>query len=129
VLGVEKATIVRLRGHVSLSQSVGTALDGFRGAIGYAQATPEAFAAGTGSLRSPLLDADWDGWMWHTFFDIRTPGATIGGEGSVWRQAVDSKAMRKVQAGDTSFVIVETVETGTASVRFEFDSRELLKLS
>ncbi len=132
-LVVAKATLVRLRGHLRLTMSTtNAALAGFRGAFGVAIATAEAFAAGTGSLRAPLSDSDWDGWWFHSFFDIRTITSTIAdgvnAVGVIVDMPLDTKSMRKWELGDTVFASIETVEEGTASMRFQMDSRMLVKL-
>ncbi len=69
-------TLVRIRGEVlSRLRSATTALDGFRVAYGIGLATNEAFSVGNTALPGPITDADWDGWIWHTFgFIFSDPG-------------------------------------------------------
>ena len=129
LVAIGRATLVRFRGFLSLIQSAGTALDGFTGAVGIGVTTSEAFAVGTSAVRLPETDADWDGWLWHTFFDTRVPGATAGGEGFVVRMQMDSKAMRKLTQDDVVFGAIEVGEVGTGVLSWQFNSRMLLKLS
>ncbi len=54
-----------------------------------------------GSFPGPIIDADWDGWMF-----LRQSGvAPVDSIGTV----MDVKAMRKIQSGDAFFMAAETV--------------------
>jgi len=130
----EAATIVRVRGTASfLLQSAAATAHGFAGAIGFGIVTSEAFAAGIASVPSPVADADWDGWNYHQFFDVRAITATIA-DGvnavSVYvRHAIDVKAMRKISSDDVYVGVIDVVEVGTATMVVNVDTRLLLKLS
>ena len=75
--------------------------DGFFGAVGIGIVTNQAFVAGVTSMPEPFDEVNWDGWMWHFFFDIRSVTATIGdgvNAASVSQLlTIDSKAMRKLE--------------------------------
>ena len=120
-------TIVRTRGVVGLTLTAGSQDDGFFGAIGFGLVAENAFAAGASSCPSAFLDADWDGWLWHTFFDIR--GWVTGLVPPHQSIVIDSKAMRKWEGDEmTLFGSTDVVETGVASLTVNADTRVLVKL-
>ena len=131
----EKATIVRIWGSLSAFLTTASAAgDGFHCAMGIGLVTDQAFAAGVASLPTPLDESDWDGWMYHRFFDVHTPFATLTESGVVngvtaIEFEVDTKAMRKWVENMTVVAVLDSVEQGTASMNVFFDSRMLLKLS
>ena len=126
---VEGLTLVRVRGHFGLTLNAATAVgDGYTGALGICLVTNSAFAAGITSLPTPLTELSWDGWLYHTFFDIRA-GLDVALQSNITRQIeVDSKAMRKVPVDMTIAAILEVVEQGTAQIEVTFNSRILVKL-
>ena len=129
---VGKVTIVRTRGGIGLTLTTAGAVgDGFFGAVGIGIVAVPAFTAGIASVPTPLIESDWDGWLWHQFFDIRSVTATIAdGVNAVgcrkWID-IDSKAMRIVEGDEVVFGVVEGVESGTAFMEFHADSRLLAK--
>ena len=123
-------TLIRIRGYFQIFLTSATAvLDGFSGALGIGIVTAEAFAIGITAMPDPVADADWDGWLFHHFFDVRSARATFdaGDLSAAQRLVVDSKAMRVLREGDTVFMAIETTEGGTAAGTSVFDSRMLLK--
>jgi len=133
VLGNEaKVTIVRIRGMASLFMQTATATgDGFNGAVGIGIVSAEAFAAGAASVPGPFTDSDWDGWMYHTFFNLNSSAGGLSAEGgqASQRLEIDSKAMRIFEDSETLFGAIEQVEEGTATAEFWANTRILLKLS
>ena len=128
-LGVEAAvTDIRLRGFAELLLSAGTALDGFRGALGIGYVSEEAFAIGITAIPTPVTDSDWGGWIWHQFFELHNPTATAGVESQL-RFNIDSKAMRKVTNNQLMVGVMEANETGVSSLTLHADTRVLSKLS
>ena len=128
-----KATIVRIRGQLSIYLSaVGAALDVDLFAFGIGLVSDQAFAAGAASVPDPFDDSSWDGWMYHRFGSVASEAAAIasGVEGMrVFRDTVDSKAMRKWGANQTVIAVLSVTEVGTAPViQVNFDSRMLIKL-
>ncbi len=84
-------------------------------------------------MPTPLTEIEWPGWLFYEFFDIRSNTATIADGvnafSSVARYQIDSKVMRKVDEGMILFGSFELVtELGTASVRFDAQTRLLFKL-
>ena len=129
-----EATIVRIRGLVHLTLTTTNVINGgFAGAAGIGIATAAAFAAGQGSLPSPITEVDWDGWMWHSFFDVRSVTGTIadGANAAAASQIVeiDGKAMRKFTTDMVVFGSAEmSDEVGVAQASFGADCRMLFKL-
>ena len=126
-------TLARVRGLCTFRLHTAAAAEqGFGGAFGIGIANVQAFGAGMASLISPLTGADWDGWLYHRFIDVRSVTGTISdgvNAGSVLNQfEVDSKAMRKLKEDDVIYAAVGVVEEGVAVMRWEFDSRILLLL-
>jgi len=122
-------TILRTRGLLALTMlTAGSLGDGFFGAFGIGIVTEQAFSIGITAMPAPVAEADWDGWLYHTFVDVRTglnPGANAS---SFQKLMVDSKAMRKINQGETIFAALEVVEVGVATLDAHFDSRVLVAL-
>jgi len=131
VPGANGLTLVRTRGSLSAglsSQDVVAA--GFHCAFGIGMITDDAFGAGV--FPDPLVEDNWDGWLYHRFFDLHALTATeADGSNAVsnfLRIEIDSKAMRKFVDGMTIFGALEVIEVGTAVMDVFFDSRMLFKL-
>jgi len=129
-----EGTLARIRGQAHIQVNTVSAIaSGFRGAIGIGVVNEDAFNAGIGALPGPVSDKEWDGWMFHTFFDVRSITATIadGVNASAVhvRIDIDTKAMRKWQFDQVLMGMIETdTEVGTAILRLDADSRALLLL-
>ena len=126
-----QVTIVRIRGLLHLTLDSGDAAGaGFAGAAGIALVNSDAFAAGAGSIPGPVGDANWDRWMWHSFFDVRSITGAASGANAVsqdQRIIIDSKSMRKWDPAETLVLMVEGVEATNAVLRINCDSRILAK--
>ena len=133
-------TLVRTRGQLTVSLNAAAAVgEGFSGAFGIGIVTDQAFAAGVASMPAPITDIDWNGWLYHHFFDLFSNTAISGGAAvdedfgnviaGVQRIEVDSKAMRKIGLNEVIFAVLQVVEQGTATMRAAFNSRILIKLS
>ncbi len=121
-------TMIRVRGLLNVSvQSASAAADGMLGAFGIGIFPTEATAvAGATSVKTPLTDMQWDGWLWHQFFsEIRE---TSAGNQHGRHYVIDSKAMRKLRLGDSIALVFEVIEIGTTIIQVTADSRILLKL-
>jgi len=127
----DQETLIRVRGMAHIFLELAGVGAGFLGALGIGIVGTDAFTAGIASLPGPQTDAHWDGWLWHTFFDVRTITATLADGGNSQTQSVripiDSKAMRKWDPADTLVIMLEVVETGASSLRINADTRLLLK--
>jgi len=134
LVGQQEATIVRIRGYLELLLITSDAAEGgFQGGFGIALTTAEAVAAGVAAVPGPVTDAEWDGWIVHRFFSIHTVTATIAdgvnARGVRFGVDIDSKAMRKMNDGQSLFAVLESTEDVNASLRMHFDSRVLVMLS
>ena len=136
----DKLTIVRTRGELTAFLNTASALDnGFACAVGIGIVTNAAFAIGATAVPDPIDDAEWDGWLYHRFFNLISPTAisntaitdadSVGIVSNVVRFEVDSKAMRKQDLEETLMAVVQAVEVGTATMSVQFNSRTLVMLS
>jgi len=132
-------TAIRIRGQLLFTLTVSAAVnEGFAGAFGIGLATLAAVTVGATAVPTPRIEADWDGWLYHQFFALRSGGAidgSVSGDhditnaaSAVLRIDVDTKAMRKLREEDSIYAIVDVVESGTCQMSADFDSRMLLKL-
>ena len=138
--GSDGITVIRLRGEMLVYLDTASALDeGFHGAVGVGIFTDAAVAVGVTAVNLPITDEGWDGWLWHNYFSLFSAGAisaagvsVSGGQSDALKAAirieVDSKAMRKIPVGMTMAVVLERLEVGTATARWNFNSRTLSKL-
>ena len=132
-INLGSVTIVRIRGMARVWLTTASALgEGFHGALGIGLVTTQAFNVGATAVPEPLGDMEWDGWMWHQFFDVFNGAATVADVGESFASEVnitiDSKAMRKFDEDMTLIAAFEAVEIGTATVNMALDSRLLVKL-
>jgi len=104
-------TICRIRGEILVAMtSFSAADDAFKFAFGIGVTTSEAFAAGVASLKLPLSDQTWEGWMWHSYGHVAASMLSAAGNfgpASVWRCPVDTKAMRKLEDNDILYCVGE----------------------
>ena len=126
-------TLVRLRGRFrALLQVVaGSIADSEIGAFGIGIATDQAFGVGVTAVKIPITDQGWDGWLYWQALQLFTASTTeeFGNAGSAFQDFdIDSKAMRKLNLGDTIYGVVELTRTGSATAKILFDTRVLLKL-
>ena len=126
-------TIMRTRGRVrSILTAAGSPGDGYRGAHGIAVVQDQAFGIGLTAVPNPLDEADWDGWLWHSFFDVCAVMGTIAdgvnAVGCISDIEIDSKAMRKWGSNQTIMGITQVVESGVAVLEVFADTRMLAKL-
>ncbi len=135
LLAETQVTLVRIRGDALLYLTAATATgDGFKGALGIAVVSNEAFTAGAAAIPDPrsVSESDWDGWIYHRFFHVNAVAGgspdPAGGSG-MQRIEIDSRAMRKWSNGYTIVGVLGTTEEGTAVGEFWADTRMLVKLS
>ena len=122
-------TLVRTRGFIHyFLNSAAAQGDGFFGAVGLGQTTAQAFAAGSASIPGPLTQAGWDGWFWHSYFDVRLAETGLFNSFAHQRIEIDSKAMRKVNSDLVIFGMTEVIESGTAVLEMHGDTRQLFKV-
>ena len=136
---VDSITLIRTRGELIMWCSAATAAgDGFHGAFGIAKATMAALVAGAASVPTPITEDTWDGWLYHRYFSLFSPGpvavATAAQEQlqnapniSSLRLEVDSKAMRKINVDESFYCALEVAVHGAGGMEWVFNSRILIK--
>ena len=133
-------TLVRTRGQfLAYLNSATGQNDGFAGAFGMCVVPENSFDAGVAAVPHPLDDGDWDGWYFHRFFTVRAAQVMNSGAASdidvlnpvtaAVRFEIDSKAMRKFEVSDVSIGVLDVDLAGTAVMQWNFNTRELVKLS
>jgi len=125
-------TIVRTRGLYMLELTSGDAIGaGYFGGVGICIVTDKALAIGATAVPGPFTEDAWDGWLWHSYFDVRMVTATIadgvnaGGVRMVI--PIDSKAMRIVHDDETIVGVTEVVESTNAALERQGSTRMLIK--
>jgi len=123
-------TVIRQRGELTAILSVATsALDGFSGAFGIGKATSAAVLGGIANVPTPITEQSWDGWLYWTPIQVISPiAAQFDNGATVFRQTVDTKAMRKLSEDEALYAAWEGTEVGTATMSLFWDSRVLAKL-
>ena len=132
VLANERLTLIRLRGHGFIHMDAGAALDSTVVGVGLIIVPDEAFAAGVGSVPTPLADMDAE-WVWHSVFALGPAVTATDDGGDLSRNVqfeIDSKAMRKFRTGQALCFVAETdVISGSPTVDVFMAARQLFKLS
>ena len=127
---VEGETIVRIRGSIAVCSDQSIALEEFSGALGVLVASDQAVAVGVGSLPTPYTDQDSDLWMLHQYFQYRTEVDAAGNDIQHGFNIFpfDSKAMRKMETGQTLCFIVEN-GSATAGMIYYLNFATLFKVA
>ncbi len=138
---VDGQTLIRTRGELLMWLRAPTVNsgDGFHGAFGIAKATTAAIVAGAASVPTPITEEAWDGWLYHRYFSLFSGGpiavATAAQEAlqtnnvtAALRIEVDSKAMRKQDANEGFYAVLQTVIHGDPEMEWAFNCRMLFKL-
>ncbi len=120
------ATIMRTRGLVAIQLDATAVDERALIAVGIIVVSDNALAAGTASVPAPFTDSS-DDWLWYDFMWVSS-----GAEGAVvsdflaQRTVIDSKAMRKVKAGENLALVVEVVvasdQGGSFDLQYGFRS-------
>ncbi len=115
-------TVLRTRGLLSIISDQEAADEEVNGAFGLAVVSEDAFAAGAGSVPSPIGDIGSDSWLvWLPW----THTIRNGQSETVSQFPIDSKAMRKFHA-DERVVVVLTNESTTFGLQFYLSIRQLV---
>jgi len=128
IQGTAGETIIRIRGRTSaVLLSATSDGDGFAGALGIGITSAAAITVGVGSVPTPITEASWDGWLWHSFVSAHSGlSAEVGGPGCGWELEIDSKAMRKLDDPAMSiYGALEFTEIGAATMSVFFNTRVL----
>ena len=130
--GEDGNTIIRLRGFVELNLTQAVTIgDGFAGALGIGIVSAAAFAVGVTAVPTPITEVEWEGWLWHQYFNLHSAVATAAMTGSagILRLMIDSKAMRKIDTEETIYAALEVTETGGGNMIVRLGTRMLIKLA
>ena len=102
-------TIVRTRGYIAVKSDQVAASENFTGAVGFLVASDQAVAAGVASLPTPYTDQDSDLYFVHQYFTggLRFSDVTGMGDRPWSIFEFDSKAMRKLDVGQTLCIVIE----------------------
>ena len=98
-------------------------------AAGICVVSQNAFGVGVTAVPDPIGDDAWDGWMWFWEGSLIVTDATdpeLQGGGTA-RIPIDNKSMRKMNETDTLIGVVGVVETGTATMIAQLETRVLEK--
>ncbi len=108
-------TAVRVRGEIFISSDQAAAVEPQIGAFGLIRVTDLALAAGIGSIPSPSVDADDDGWFVWQGFAQESALTTTAGLGGGQSYSIDSKAQRIVREGQVIAVVVDNASVTTGA--------------
>ncbi len=133
VPSLDGITLVRTRGYFRVVlDTVSAASSGFSGAFGIGLASLAAVTAGIASVPTPITEQEDELWLYWSAFSVSGVTATIAdgvnAQSVEHFMEIDSKAMRKFEAGMAMYAAVEVVEIGAASMFVWHDSRMLFKL-
>ena len=125
--GMEKPTIIRNRGELSVRPTSFASDAGIVGAYGMAIVSDQAAAIGITAIPGPFTEAEWDGWLvWHSFSMFLEFGDATGRFMADRAIIVDSKGMRKISDNETLVVVAES-QSGAFSISAPI--RTLFKLA
>ena len=126
-VAAQESTIIRVRGILSIRSDQAAATEAQLGAMGMIMVTDAAVGVGASAVPSPVTDSNNDGWfVWVPFGQDGDQGA--GGIGGAKSYVIDSKAMRKFDAGLQLVVVLEN-QHATAGLQFFSSFRVLVKLA
>ena len=126
-LALRPFTIVRIRGYWFVDSDQSAASEDYGAAIGCCVVSDQSVAIGVTAVPTPETDRGSDLWMLHeTMYGSFQFGTAVGFE-TLSGNAVDSKAMRKVEEGQDFILVVETPAT-VSSARIQTADRFLVKL-
>jgi len=104
----QSQTLIRTRGQIIIQSDQTATSEQPVGAVGMAVVSSQSVAVGVGSVPTPYTDQDSDLWVMHQYFATDLRFETAIGFQSVMRVfEFDSKAMRKMEDGQTLIFVVE----------------------
>jgi len=122
--GLVPATIVRVRGMVTIVSDQSAAPESIGGAFGMVVVKQTAATAGVASVPSPITEIVEDGWFVYAPYLGTARDSTSNYD---FRLDIDSKAMRKLQDGDAIALVGEN-GAGFSGVEISGILRLLFKL-
>lgn len=124
------STLARVRGlvHVSPANNPTVSVqETAYGAIGIIELEGQDDVTGTVEPWCPLFDSDAS-WLWHNYFTVRRTNGSNGAPDILdFQEHVDSAAMRKLEAGDSSlYLVIENDVSSDNFVEFWFGTRFII---
>ena len=121
-------TIIRTRGLFTFGSDQQAADEQFLGAIGIGVVSEQAFTVGVTAIPDPVVDAEWGGWLYHSFFANFSPFSSATGFDALGAQqlVIDSKAMRKI--GENERLVLMVTNAGGFGLQFTSSLRILTKV-
>jgi len=120
----EECTILRSRGSLLFPKNdPGSVVGIYEDQYAFGMGVTDIRSITQGVVPGPIIDADWDGWM----FLRQSAIGPISSEDT----RVDVKAMRKIKTGDALFFVAQSVnggDTATPAGLWIFDMRLLILL-
>ena len=124
---VDRVTVIRVRGQVSIIPEDFTADIEIIGAFGIMVVSNEAFAAGVTSIPEPFSNGDGDWMVWRSFsYRFEFGSGNSGFAFPDWYFEIDSKAMRKIGPNQ---VMVLIAESQAGAYQISVPVRTLIKLA
>ncbi len=119
-------TVVRIRGMLGWSSDNAAATEDQLGAFGIGVVSQQAQGVGITAIPHPGTDADWRGWMYHTYFNSQTQFLSSVGLmfDKMHSIVIDTKAMRKV--GDAERLVMVVENTGASHGITFFNAERIL---
>ncbi len=133
VITLETLTLIRTRGDLLLQFDPASIADILQVGIGLGIVSADAFqVGGSTAIPGPLTDPEWD-WVYHRLVSFGPAVAAAQTETALpqhFREAVDSKAMRKMKANQAAVRVAESVVlSGGGNVDVFVQARHLFKLA
>jgi len=126
-------TLTRVRGEITCFMAVPSALyNASMGAAGMFIMDSAAFAFGAAAALDPIDDAASEDWLWHQYMPMSPIGAAVEFQNQgtqAFRWTIDSRAQRKVNAGDLLVLVMSHEGLGAGALVFMAGSRVLLKMN
>ncbi len=122
-------TIVRTRGRLWVRSDQSTGTEAPFGALGMAVINDQAITIGITAIPKPVSDAEFDQWfVWEPWAASVRFGSSVGFSEEFLSYEIDSKAMRKVEEGESLVVVMEN-QAASHGAQFILQFRQLVKLN
>jgi len=128
-LALRPFTVIRTRGRILVRSNQDAASENYGGAMGHCVVSDQASAIGITAVPTPVTDSGSDLWFQYDWaFGFLEFNSAVGSQDQGHLIEIDSKAMRKVEDGQTVNQVVESAANQTDGVNISGFSRLLIKL-
>jgi len=129
LLALRPFTVVRIRGSLHLESDQVAAAEEQGCAIGSCVVSDQAVAIGITAIPTPVVDRGSDLWFAYVSLLSSNDAGTFGGLGQVQFKDYDSRAMRKVEEGQTVVQVLDSEIAGLSlGIAVRHVGRMLIKL-